>query len=248
MRRIAFLAIGLWSCSVWASFELAPIIAKVSPSGPGATASFTVTNTDDTRTPVQISIYKREPDIDGVEKYVESKEIGELFQVFPAQVILGPKEKRTVRVTYVGDPKIQTEIPFRIVAEEFPINVSDPNRVKDRAVASISLASRYIGSLYVSPVGVKPNLVIDASPGTNKTEREMVLMMANKGTEHILLKGAKFKVVAVASNSEFQLAGTAFPNVIGQNILAGKTRKFVVPWPKDVPVGPVKVTVEVAKQ
>jgi hypothetical protein len=39
-------------------------------------------------------------------------------------------------------------------------------------------------------------------------------------------------------------------NAIGiQNILAGGTRKFVIPWPKAIPSGgPVKVAFEVPKK
>jgi fimbrial chaperone protein len=251
MRSKFFLLIalaGFWSSSSLASFDLSPIISSVAPTGPAATTAFILTNTDDTKTPVQIGIFVRNPDAAGIEKYEETKDIGDMFQIYPTQMILNPHEKRTVRVTYVGDPKISRELSFRVIAEEFPINVSDPKRVKDRAVASISIASKYIGSLYVTPGGAKPDINIDATLNSGKTGNEMVLMVENKGSQHLILKSPKFKVVSLQNNAAVELSKDDFPGVGGQNILAGKTRKYVVPWPKNVPVGPVKVTVEVAKQ
>ena len=75
----------------------------------------------------------------------------------------------------VGDPKIATELAFRVVAEEFPINVTDPNKVKNRAVASIAIATKYIGSLYVTPQNTKPVITADAI-GTTKNRTWVFLL------------------------------------------------------------------------
>ncbi len=246
LRFIIAGCIGLWAMSAHAAFDLSPIIVTMAPSGPGATGSITLINSDDNKTPVQVGIYRREPDQNGKEKYEDNKDNGELFQIFPTQVILNPKEKRTVRITYVGDPKVARELSFRIIAEEFPINVSDPKRVKNKAVASIAIATKYVGSLYVTPNGAKSDLQIEASLEKNKNANEMVLMMENKGTEHVILKNPKFKIFA--NSKEYPMPTELAAQIGTNNILAGKVRKFTIPWPSNVPPGPVKVSVEVAKK
>ncbi len=239
------LILGLWAASAHAAFDMSPIVVKMTPSGPGATTAITLTNGDDNKTPVQISIYKRDPDENGKEKYTD-KDNGENFQIFPTQVILNPKEKRTIRITYVGDPKIKKELAYRIIAEEFPINVSDPNRVKNKAVASIAIATKYVGSLYVTPNGAKPDLKIEASLSKEGKNNEMVIVMENRGTQHTILRTPKFKITA--KDKEFEMPQDLAKKIGTNNILAGKSRKFVIPWPSNVPAGPVKVSVDVAKK
>lgn len=234
------------SQTVHAAFDMSPIVATVSPSGASATTSFTLTNADDTKTPVQISIVYRTPDINGEERFDQVKDAGDMFQIFPAQIILNPKEKRTVRVTYVGDPKINREISLRVIAEEFPISVSDPAKAKKRAVASIAIATKYVGSLYVTPTGTKPEVNIDAAHGKGKSGDEMVLTFENKGSEHQILRDIKYKVTA--GGKEYVLPPESVHKIGQQNILAGGVRRVSIPWPSIIPIGPVKVSFELAKQ
>src|SRR5690349_9088457 len=93
-----------------ASFDFAPIIANLTPSGAGATISFTVSNPGDTKIPVQVSIVAREPDENGKENYADSDTVNEMFRIFPAQLVLDPRQSRTVRVSYVGSPKVKNEM------------------------------------------------------------------------------------------------------------------------------------------
>ncbi len=231
-----------------ASFDMAPIIATVTPTGPGATTSFTITNSSDTKTPIQVVIYRREPDVDGKEKYESTQDSGEMFQIFPSQLILNPKEKRTLRVTYVGEPKLKEELAFRIIAEEFPINVTDPKQVTTKAVASIAMLTKYIGSLYVKPVGTQPDIKVEGSLNKVAGLPQMVLVIQNKGGEHFILKQAKFTVVNSVDGKAYQLPKESLAAIGTQNILAGRSRKFSFPWPKEIPQGNVKVSLDLAKK
>lgn len=225
----------------FAAFEISPVIMTVSPSGPDATVSLTVINTGDLKTPVQISVFRRDPDVDGKEKYEDSKDMGDLFQIIPSQFILNPKEKRTVRITYVGDPKMKQELSFRVIAEEFPINVTDPEKVKNKAVASIAIVSKYVASLYVKPQGTAPDVAITASL---TKEKKMELVFQNKGTEHQILKNMKYKVTVPSQNKEYPMPPDSVAAIGVQNILAGKSRKFVIPWPQGIPMVEVKVAID----
>jgi fimbrial chaperone protein len=225
----------------FAAFEISPVIASVAPSGPDASVSLTVTNPGDQKTPIQISIFHRNPDLNGNEKYEDSKDVGELFQIIPSQLILNPKEKRTIRITYVGDPKIKVEQAFRVISEEFPINVTDPEKVKKKAVASISIMSKYVGSLYVKPLGTVPDVSIQSSITKDK---KLELIFENKGTEHFLTKDTKYKVTLVSGKKEFPLPLESIQAIGVQNILSGKSRKFTIPWPNGIPREAINIAID----
>jgi fimbrial chaperone protein len=70
--------------------------------------------------------------------------------------------------------------------------------------------------------------------------------MENQGTAHLKffsnlklsLKSAQGQTVTLTGEQQLQ-------GVVGQNILAGNKRQFVLPWPKELPVGPVTATFEI---
>lgn len=225
----------------FAAFEISPIIVSVAPSGPDASVSLTVSNPGDQKTPIQISIFSRNPDINGIEKYDDAKDVGEIFQIIPSQLILNPKEKRSIRITYVGDPKITTEQAFRVISEEFPINVTDSDKVKKKAVASISIMSKYVGSLYVKPLGTIPDLSIQA---VITKDKKLELVFENKGSEHYILKDTKYKVTLVSGKKEFPLPLESVQAIGVQNILSGKSRKFTIPWPNGIPREPINIAID----
>lgn len=235
------------SKNAFAAFDFSPIIATFAPSGQGATVSFTVTNSDSVKIPVQVSIVPREPNIKGEETYKESEKMDEMFRIFPNQLVLNPKESRTIRVTWIGSPKTKVEIPFRIIAEELPVDVDDPNKVYTKAVAKIGLATRYIGSLYVTPNGVKPEVIVEAKKAEG-TSQDLVIDITNKGGAHQVLKQPVVKLQSISGGKEVVLTSEEVSKFVNQNILPGRQRRFTMAWPKNLPPGPVKVKLELAKE
>lgn len=245
--KAAFLSGLFVSQPSYAAFELSPIIATVTPTGDSATTSFTVKNSGDTKIPVQMFIVARDPDHEGKEKYQkEDPKIEELFRIHPAQLILNPGEQRSVRVTWIGNPKIKEEIPFRLLAEELPIDVED-KKVYKRAVAKVMLATNYVGSLYVRPVGVKSNLDMKAAPEPKKdgTPSNLILEAINTGTAHQILRKPKIKFISLSGAKEYDVPVEQINKIHNQNVLPGRTRRFIMPWPSTLPVGPVKVKFEI---
>lgn len=232
--------------SIFAAFEVSPIIVTATPSGAGATVTIQATNNGDVKTPIQISIVHREPDENGKEDYEKSKDASDLFQIIPSQVILAPKEKRSIRITYIGEPRINIEQAFRFIAEEFPIDVSDSSKVKNKTVAAISIVSRYVGSLYVKPPGVLGQLVFDTAIEKDQKETKMLITIKNTGTEHKILNDAKYNFMTTADKKVYPMSADTLKALGNHNILAGKSRKISIPWPKDVPIGPVKIVAEAA--
>lgn len=227
-----------------AGFDFAPIIATLTPSGQSATASFVVTNMETTKLAVQITIVPREPDVNGKEEYKESEKTDEMFRIFPNQIVLEPKAVRTVRVSYIGTPTIGSELAFRIIAEELPVDLDDPKKVYTKAMAKITLATRYIGSLYVSPKSAKAEIVAEAKP-SKEDPTKMVLSINNKGSLHQVYKKPSLKVLSTTNGKEFIFPDAQLVPLTSQNVLAGRTRVYNLPWPKELPTdGPVKVTLD----
>jgi fimbrial chaperone protein len=237
----------LFSHSAWASFDFSPVIATLAPSGQGASFSFNVTNSDDAKIPVQISIFAREPDLDGNEQYKENDKIDEQFRIFPDQVVLNPHETRNIRVTWTGNPKPNAEIPFRIIAEELPIDIADPTKVYTKPVARVSISTRYVASLYINPQGTKPEIEVEAKRSEAVT-KDMILTVTNKGTSHQVIKQPIVKLKTLGGAKEIIMSGEDVKPLVNQNILPGRSRRFTLTWPKDLPPGPVKASLEIPKE
>lgn len=235
-----------------ASFEFNPIVAQLAPTGPGATISFSVTNLDTTKIPVQISIVSREPDIMGKETYKvtpeAAKEIAKKFNIYPPQLVLNPKETRTIRVSWIGESSSPVEIPFRIIAEELPIDLENPQKVYKNAVAKIAISTRYIGSLYITPPGAKPKLKVEAFPAKENKDN-LVLQIENEGTAHQVIKNPKLTLSLTATKEAKPLliSGNDLKDLFNQNILAKKSRMFILPWPKELARGNLKVNLDIAQ-
>ncbi len=264
-RTAALILIIAGATSAHAAFEFSPIISKLAPSGPEASTTFNVSNSGDNKIPIQVTIVARDPDETGKEVYAENEDISDMFRIFPAQMVLNPKETRAIRVSYVGTPKLKSELAFRIIAEELPVDVTDPKKVYKKAVANVSIAIKYVGSLYVTPPGAKSEMLLEAQPVdqevpvtggktagkgkvTTVTEKVLVLTVTNKGSTHEIIRKPILKLQSLADKSEIVLQGAELPTLANLNILAGKTRKFILTWPKTLPVGPLKASFEVAKE
>jgi len=237
-----------------AAFEFGPIISNLTPSGAGATASYTVSNPGTTKIPVQITIVAREPNEEGKEVYKDSAAVNEMFRIFPGQLVLNPKETRTIRITYIGSPKVKNELAFRVIAEELPVDVSDPKKVYKRAVASVSIAIKYVGSLYVTPVGAKSEMALDVKheelveKKNKQTSKKLILAIANKGTAHHIIRKPVLKLQPLTGGKEVILEGADLSTLTNLNVLSGKARRFVIDWPKQLPVGPVKASFDPSKE
>ncbi len=237
----------LYSGLASASFEFGPIVANLTPSGPGASMAYQATNSSNGKVAVQISIVAREPDLKGEEVYKESDLVDEQFKIFPAQLILAAGEVRTVRITYVGPQKLKSEASFRVLAEELPVDLEDPNKKQTKAVARINITTKYVGSLYVTPIGAEPKIEIDAKPSTGSKTTKLLLTIKNTGLAHQLIKNPTLKIQPPNGAALIQLSGSDIKELSGQNILAGKTRTIEVAWPKGVAVGAMKVSLDLPK-
>ena len=219
------------------AFSLTPMSQSLEPSGKGSTQSFLLENTGGETLPIQISMTERKMDALGNES---NPEADDQFIVYPPQLILKPNEKRTVRVTWAGDPKPDHELAYRIIAEQLPVETEKKDKKKG---AMIHMLLRYLGAIYITPRGVTSNVLI-ASSLLDSKKNEMVLTFENSGKAHQVLRGLKLKIISAdhpENNLTLNTDAAELKDIAGQNILALSQRRFRFPWPEKIPKGPVRV-------
>lgn len=227
--------LSLLAAAPASAFQIVPISQDFDPSGRGANQTFQVENDRQEAVTVTIAMAKRVVDKDGK----ETLEPTEDFTLFPTEIVLQPKTSRIVRAKWIGDPSPKSELAYRIIAEETPLNMR-----RETPGASVFLTIRYVGSIYVVPKGVKPDVVVaSAQPAGGQLE----LLLENKGSRHAILDAPSVTVVAGSVSRTLDKA-VVEKALSGENILAQSQRRIVLPWPAGVPVGAVKAELKYALQ
>lgn len=232
---------GLLACQSAHAFALVPMVQEFAPSGRGANQAFRVENESAKTIAVQISMKTREMSPVGKEINQDAEDD---FIVYPAQLLLKPKEVQTVRVKWIGNSKPDKELAYRIVAEQLPVNLS---KEPDSGV-KINIMTRYIGSVYIVPRGVKPEVILDLAEQriTPDGQRQLRVRLHNRGTRHVMLRDLKLQVRAGGQTVE--LGPEALKGLAGENLLAGGKRELALPWPADLPDESVAVTFQFAQR
>ncbi|HMP81894.1 MAG TPA: fimbria/pilus periplasmic chaperone [Verrucomicrobiota bacterium] len=234
------IALTLLACVPVCGFTLVPMVQNFAPSGRKANQAFQVENESGQTVAIQISMKTRTISADGRESNEDAEDD---FIVYPAQLILKPREAQTVRVKWIGNPKPDRELAYRIVAEQLPVNVSK----EQEAGINIKIMTRYLGSVYIVPNGAKPAVALDlAQPQRNAGGREELLVqLGNHGTKHAMLRDLRLRIQSQGRTVE--LGPESLKGLAGENLLAGGQRKIALPWPEGIPFGPVEVTFRFAQ-
>lgn len=213
------------------AFKLTPIEMEFAPSGRGATQTFMLENPNAAPEAIEIRMWQRDMDAMGEDILVEDIDN---FVVFPAQIILQPGQEQAVRVQWIGDPAPAGELPYRLIAEQLPIDLGEVQAEGGQ----MKLLVRYIASLYVVPDGAKPDVALQsAGPAADGSGLELVF--TNTGNAHALLTDLTLTISG--GGAQAVLTRDDLETVAGQNLLAGHSRSFVIPWPPGIAPGPVEV-------
>lgn len=215
-----------------AAFRLIPIEMEFEPTGRRATQIFRVEN--DTQLPIAIEVHitGRKMGLDGEDLPAEPSDE---WIIFPEQIVLEPNQSQSVRVQWTGSANPDRELAFRLVAEQLDVDIgqapSEGGKVK--------LLVQYKASLYVTPPGVKPQInVVSAGPRQLIDGVVMELQVRNDGTAHKILKDPSLTVSA--GGKSVTIPTERLGGLAGENVLPGVTRAFLLPWPGDLPKGPLQ--------
>ncbi|GBO53302.1 hypothetical protein APA_1209 [Pseudanabaena sp. lw0831] len=223
----------------WA-FKIEPISRTFTPSGSNATQSYELISDKSEPEAVEMSVVKRAIDLDGKESYEPADDD---FLIYPPQIILKPNTRQTVRVTWLGDPNPQQEIAYRLVSRQVPINLKKPEIGKpNRPTGKVDLLLTYMGSLYVRPTDVQSKVVVDSVivQKNDKGKPTIALILENQGSARASLKN--FSLNLTSDGKTIVLKPDQLQEISSKVILAKNKRRFVFPYPTDLPQGNVTAT------
>lgn len=234
------LLLGSLGASPALAFRLVPFSATFTPTGPGTSQAFRVDNDTDQPIAVQIAMVHREMAADGNEQLVDAEDD---FTVFPAQLVLLPGEGRALRVQWLGEGAPTSELPYRMIAEQLPVDL-DPQQNQG---ARIKFLVRYEATIYVATPVMKPDLMIERVQPVAEGGRPAMaaVTVQNRGTAHAVLDQISLTLQSKVNGAAVTLAGDQLKGMESENVLAGHTRRFLLPWPVDLPVGDVEATMKV---
>lgn len=220
---------GLLAAGNAAAFRLVPIEMELEPSGRGATQIFRVENDNRDAVAIEIKILARKMGMNGEDVLSET---GDEFVVFPEQMILQPGENQSLRVQWVGDPKPDHELPYRLIAEQLPIDIG-------KAPANggqVRLLVRYVASLYIEPPGVKAAVsFVSAKQETTPQGPALAIVLRNDGNARQIMKEPT--VTLSGGGKTVTLKAEQLAGLVGENLLGGTTRQFLIPVPAGLPAG-----------
>ena len=175
---------------------------------------FQIHNNTDKTVPVSIRAVQRIQKSDGKEELPPTADL----KIFPPQLIVPKKAKRSVRVDWISKEKLTEEKSYRIVAEQVPLDV---DKKSEGIKGGIKMLMRFMSALYVDPGKTKSDLKISK---LDSEKGKLKVYLTNSGTKHQYLKNVKIKI----SNGKktIKLKKKELEKLEGHNVLAGKTRVF----------------------
>lgn len=210
-----FIFLSLISLNSYA-FKFSPMSTSIGVSEKKNSTLFYLENDSDQPIAVTATLLKRELSTEGVET---NKKIEEELTVYPSQLIIPANEKRSVKVTWTGKVIPTSELAYRLVAEQLPIELDKSKKKK----ASIKVLLRYVAALYVSLEDFSPNVSLKKLEVDDKF---VSFVIANTGKRHQVLANMSLKVTG-KKNSEFD--SDDLKGMTGENVLALSERSFHFP-------------------
>lgn len=204
------------------AFQFSPITETLRPAGSGSTKEFAAINDSKDPIAVEIKVMKREMTKSGEDVLTETEDE---FSIFPLQTVVMGGNSKKVLVKWLGDPALDVEKAYRIIAEQVPVDLEKRNASSG---AQVQVMLRYVGSLYVQPEKAKSNLEIrQARKGLSADGKKTVFLLTleNSGSRHTIVKDPILQIGNVELTSA-ELGGCA-----GSNVLAKTTRTFEIPIP-----------------
>lgn len=209
----------------WA-FRFSPMVVEFAPSGSRSTQVLVIENPGDDKLPVQIEAFARSTNPKGEEVRTKTED----FVIYPEQVVLLPKEKRNVRVSWSGEIKDGKEKAYRLVASQLPVDFREKNSDPKKTSVNLKFLLQYVASAYVVPEGALPKVVIKDVKRIGA--RKVAVTFSNEGKAHKVLL---FKNLKVKAGDTVLADLTTNKAVESINLLVGDTATAEVETTRDVP-------------
>jgi fimbrial chaperone protein len=251
-----FVAIGLYTTAL-GGYSLNPLITILDISKKETSAEVIVKFEGEVKAPVaiELKVMGREVSLDGKTVVYHDDKSADNFVVYPAQIVLMPGDIQRVQVKWVGDSMPSKEIAYGLISEEAPLKIGDEEDKRDKAEARLLIRARYEGIIVLRPAGIKPIVVVEST--VSKTDSlgkpRLILTLHNKGTGLQNLTGMKLRIAPISSggktisNKSITYTPQLSKEQTKHSIFSGFYRTIDLPWPSEIPVGPVNVGVDFVK-
>ena len=240
LATAVFMTVVFLTVHSMAAFTFEPISSDFSPSGKNSVRTFRLENKTEETVAVQIGIFSRRADENGAD-ILENAD--DSFLVYPSRAVLRPNGFQAVRVQWRGIAAPSTELPFRIIAEQLPVDFSGGKSKGN----TINIMFKYIGSIYIVPEGVKPDIrVKSVAVVGNGEDRRLETVLENGGNAHVIIGDPVMEIFPLSDDSakaHVTLSGDLLNEIAGKNVLAGHRRRFSFTCPPDIPDGPLGATI-----
>jgi fimbrial chaperone protein len=218
------------------AFRLTPMSQSLKPSKGEKKSIFYIQNESKEPIAIQVSIAKRVMDLHGLETHPE---VEDTFIIFPDQLILKPKDKKAVSVTYLGSRTPIKEEAYRLIAEQLPIGMNKKNTKKN-----IKILLKYIAAYYILPKKIDTKVDLISTSVKIDKNKKIKFKVRNKGSVHEVLNGYRLSVTS--KGKSMILSDKSLEGFIGENILAGHERLFEIKSPNKLLAGD-QVTLKLLK-
>jgi fimbrial chaperone protein len=202
--------------SLFMGFKFHPMSQSIELSEKQKAVQFWLENDSDEKLGIELTVKERIMDQNGVETLPDAKDI----VVFPPQVIIPPKDKRAVRVSYSGSGELKNEKAYRVIAEQLPVKVDE----KTKRRSGIQMLMKYLAALYVTPKDAESKIAVD---GVKSEGKNILITISNKGNKHQIL--AKPVLTLKSNDTKHVLKEKELQGFAGENVLADSVRTFTVP-------------------
>ncbi len=218
-------------------FKVSPMIVSFDPQGPGATKSVQIENPGDSMVTIELTAFSRAHEESGKEVRKDTED----FTIYPEQLSLKPKEKRSIRMTYIGNSALTEEKPYRLVITQLPVTPTKPTDDSGKAKVNLEFLLEYVVSAYVKPSGTSANVVVESiKHSQEKNSKSIELVLKNAGNAHQVLTGSQLSISSEGTGKEVtwtlpeELRKKTFDS---ENLLPGAKRRWLLTAPANINLG-----------
>lgn len=218
-RNTLFIILSLLFSLDSYAFKFTPMSVGIGVKAGSNSTLFYLENDSDQPIAVQASLARREMNIDGLET---NPKAGDEITLYPAQLIIPPNEKRSIKVTWVGKTLPEKELSYRFIAEQLPIELEKSKKNKAR----IKVLLRYVAALYVAADDYSSAISISK---IDSGEKNISLTVENKGKKHQVLSNLILVFLGTGEKEkkkDITLTAEDLKGMTGENVLAESSRIF----------------------
>ena len=179
-------------------YQVQPMLATITPSGPKARLSMLIKNSGAVPISLEIVPFRATVDEAGAPKRIdEEKDV----LVYPAQTSIEPGKEQTVQIRYIGDPALTEARMYGVRVSQLPVSAPGMATATSGsgAATDVKVSFNFLSHIIVSPEDAKAVLAVeDVGRAPNG---DLMLRITNSGAGIAVLTAADVKLTDAAGKS-----------------------------------------------